>query len=125
MTKLSPSRQTVISAGPWPLNAAYVLIATIGFTTGAESRYVIAHDTGSPFCMSRRITGTTPHSHIGNTAPSRPLTAIAATGFFGSSRVSRRAGTKTSMSPEISAPSSRNGMLSKSTPRNANAKSCR
>ena len=38
--------------------------------------------------------------------------------------VIQRAGTKTSINPEINAPSSKNGTLSKSTPRNENAKLC-
>ena len=78
----------------------------------------MAHETGKPFFIRRRMTGTTPHSHIGNTRPSRPLTRMAGKARFGRKLVIQRAGTKTSMIPAISAPMSRNGTLSNSTLRN-------
>ena len=108
--------------GLLPRNAANVLTATMGLTTGEASRYVTAQDTGRPFFIRRRMTGTTPHSHIGNTTPSSPLTATAAPARLGRKFVIQRAGTNTSIRPEISAPSSRNGTLSKSTLRNDSAK---
>ena len=70
------------------------------------------------------MTGTTPHSHIGKTTPSNPLMSTAGSGLRGRRLVIQRAGTKTSIRPESSAPSSRNGTLSKSTLRNEKAKFC-
>ena len=97
----------------------------MGLTTGEASRYVTAQDTGSPFFIRRRMTGTTPHSHIGKDE------AQPRADEHGRERPARqempviqRAGTKTSINPEISAPSSRKGTLSKSTLRNENAKLC-
>ena len=95
-----------------------MLTATMGLTTGEASRYVTAQETGRPFFIRRRMTGTTPHSHIGKTRPSRPLSSTAAPAFFGRMSVIQRAGTNTSINPETSPPSSRNGTLSKSTLKN-------
>ncbi len=90
----------------------------MGLTTGEASRYVTAQDTGSPFFINRRMTGTTPHSHIGNTRPSSALMSTAGSALRGRRLVIQRAGTNTSINPEISAPSSKKGTLSKSTLRN-------
>jgi hypothetical protein len=82
------------------LKAVSVLIATMGFMIGAESMYVTAQDSGSPFCTNRRITGTTAHSHTGNTSPRKPAISVASTLFLGSTRSSSLAGRKASMIPE-------------------------
>jgi hypothetical protein len=75
--------------------------------------------------MSRRITGTTPHSHIGKTTPRTPLNAIAATGFRGRIFSIFSDGTNASMNPERSVPMNMNGTPSNRMLKNEIEKSCK
>src|SRR5438552_17593216 len=75
--------------------------------------------------MSRRITGTIPHSHIGKTTPRTPLNAIAAIGFRGRTPFIFSEGTNASMIPERSVPMNMNGTPSNRMLKNEIEKSCK
>src|SRR5438477_1712275 len=75
--------------------------------------------------MSRRITGTIPHSHIGKTRPRTPLNAIAAVGLRGRIPFIFSEGTKASMIPERSVPMNMKGTPSNRMLKNEIEKSCK
>ena len=106
-------RKPVTVSGRIERNATIVLRITIGLTTGAASMYARATLSGVPLRISRRITGITPHSHIGSASPASAPLSVARKRFFGSIRASTSDGRKTSMIPLTSEPSSTNGSASK------------
>ena len=65
-----------------------------------------------------------PHSHTGKHNPSKPLTNVAKTPFFGKKPVMILDGTNTAIPPEIRDPTRTNGNPSNASARNENKKFC-
>jgi hypothetical protein len=91
---------------------------------GDASMKVTPHETGNPLFIKRRTTGTMPHSHTGKHNPSKPLTNVANTPFFGTIPVIIFDGTKAAIAPEIRDPTRTNGNPSNASARNENRKFC-
>jgi hypothetical protein len=74
---------------------------------------------GENFAVRRRITGTTPHSHIGKTSPIVPLKQMPRNAFRGRRRTIMSEGRNSSIIPERSVPIKTNGTPSSTTLRKA------
>ena len=119
ISKLKPSLQNNIRPQP---NAVAVLKMTIGFKTGAAKRKEIPAESGRPLRKRRRVSGTVPHSQIGNISPSKAPVNAAGKAPRGVIRASQSSETKTSTSPEASVPINKNGRASMKIPRKTVAK---
>ena len=92
-----------------PRNATNVEAITTGFSTGAASMNVTAAEGIRPRCISRRATGTEPHSQIGNASPASAAAGSCSGRGRSPSFSNTPIGTNTSTSAAASAPSSTNG----------------
>jgi len=119
INKLRPSLQNNIRPQP---KAVAVLKITIGFKTGAARRNATPAESGSPLRKRRRVSGTVPHSQMGNMSPSKAPVNAAGKARRGVMRVSQSSETKTSTSPEARVPINKNGRASINIPRKTVAK---
>ena len=95
-----------------PRYAMKVDATTTGFTIGAASMNVTAAEGASPFAMSRRATGTDPHSHTGKVTPASAAAGTCSERGSPPSFANVEAGTSTSMPALTKAPSTTNGIAS-------------
>lgn len=109
-TSTRATRQATISQLPW--NATQVEAMDTGFTTGAASMKGKAAPAGTPLRMSRRVTGTTPHSQVGSSSPANSPSAICTGRRLRARRERALSPTYTAMMEDKSEPSSRNGAAS-------------
>ena len=100
---------TIVHSVVRPRNATNVEAITTGLRTGAASMKVIAADGVSPRSISRRATGTEPHSQIGNSIPASAAAGSCKGRESRPSRSSAATGTKISTSAAASAPITTNG----------------